>query len=120
MVSAVLLIEDEPRLAKNIQTYLERFGFDVRKSENALDGLGEFERSRPDIVLLDFRLPDLDGLEVLNRLQDLDAGVKVIMMSGVGNGAVATAAKEKGVYGYLTKPLVLKHLKRLVEKAAAH
>ncbi len=118
MTPAVLVIDDEARLARNVQTYLQRSGFDVHKSENGSQGLEEFERFKPDIVLLDFKLPDLDGLEVLKRLRNLDPGVKVIMMTGAGGIDVAVAAMKAGAYDYLTKPLVLKELKLLLEKTA--
>jgi DNA-binding response OmpR family regulator len=108
MSTVVLLIEDEPQLARNIRIYLARLGYDVHQTGNGADGVDEFERSRPDVVLLDYRLPDMDGLEVLARLKSLDAAVKVIMM------------KEAGVVCYLTKPLALGHLRELLDKAVAH
>jgi len=119
MSTAVLLIEDEPKLARNIQAYLARLGYDVHQRSNGTDGLDEFERSRPDVVLLDFRLPDMNGLEVIDRLKALDAGVKVIMMSGVAGKQVASEAKEAGVFCYLAKPLALKRLRELLDKAVA-
>jgi two-component system, NtrC family, response regulator AtoC len=63
MPGAVLIIEDEDVLGKNMLHYLEREGFEVRLAANALDGLAQLESFRPDAVLLDFHLPDLDGLQ---------------------------------------------------------
>ena len=120
MSTAVLVIEDEPQLARNIRTYLARRGYDVHQSRNGADGVDEFERFRPDVVLLDYRLPDMNGLEVLERLKTLDAGVKVIMMSGVAGNQLADTAKEAGVFCYLAKPLALKRLRELLEKAVPH
>ena len=84
MPSGILIIEDEVRLARNIQAYLERSGFVVRKTENGLDGLDEFRRFAPAVVLLDLGLPDLDGMEVLRRLLRIDSQTKVIVMTGTG------------------------------------
>jgi DNA-binding response OmpR family regulator len=120
MSTAVLVIEDEPKLAHNIQAYLARRGFDVHQSGNGAEGVDHFERFRPDVVVLDYRLPDMDGLEVLERLKSLDAAVKVIMMSGVAGRRLAGMAKEAGVFSYMTKPLALSHLKELLDKATAH
>ncbi|MDH3236047.1 MAG: sigma 54-interacting transcriptional regulator, partial [Alphaproteobacteria bacterium] len=117
MSAGILIIEDEPRLAKNIQTYLERSGFDARNAESGAGALAEFERFKPDIVLLDFKLPDLNGLEVLRRLHSADPGVKVIMISGEGSTEVAVEAMKAGAIDYLSKPLVLKELKALLDKA---
>jgi DNA-binding NtrC family response regulator len=118
MSSGVLIIEDEARLAKNIQTYLNRAGFDAQKSLSGIQGLEEVQRFKPDIVLLDFRLPDLDGLEILDKLLGADPRIKVIMMTGEGSIEVAVAAMKAGAYDYLTKPLDLKTLELLVKKAA--
>jgi len=114
MLPAVLIIEDDPQLAKNIQTYLARSGFEVRSCTSGEDGLKEFERFKPDVLLLDFRLPDLDGVEVLKRLRALDTRVQVIMMTGEGSVEVAVAAMKAGAHDYLTKPVVLKEIKLLL------
>ena len=118
MPPAVLIIDDDPQLAKNIQTYLARAGFDVRACTSGEDGIKEFERFRPDVLLLDFRLPDLDGVEVLERLRPLDTRAQVIMMTGEGSVEVAVAAMKAGAHDYLTKPVVLKEIKLLLELAA--
>jgi DNA-binding NtrC family response regulator len=117
MMPAILVIEDETRLAKNIDTYLSRSGFDVRRSESGSQGLEEFNRFKPDVVLLDFKLPDLDGIEVLRRLRNFDPEVKVVMMTGAGGVEIAVTAMKAGAHDYLAKPLALKELKLLLEKA---
>lgn len=118
MLPAILVIEDETTLAKNIKTYLGRDGFDVHVASKGKDGLAEFERFKPDIVLLDFNLPDINGLEVLAQLRKLDVRIKVIMMTGESDVQVAVSAMKAGAYDYLSKPLVLKELRMLLEKAA--
>jgi len=118
MSLAVLIIEDEPRLAKNIETYLNRCGFAAEKAATGAQGLKEVENFKPDIVLLDFRLPDMDGLEVIERLRRLDPRIKVIMITGEGTVEVAVAAMKAGAYDYLSKPLVLSELKLLLEKVS--
>ena len=120
MPPGILIIEDEAGLARNIKTYLERRGFEAHVAANGFDGLDEFERFKPDIVLLDFRLPDLDGLEILNRLRRIDSRVKVIMMTGQGSIEIAVAAMKAGAYDYLSKPIILKGLWLVLEKAAGH
>ena len=118
MAPGVLIIEDESRLAKNIQTFLNKSGFDAYKAETGFDGLGEFERCKPEVVLLDLNLPDVGGLEVLKRLRGVDPRVKVIMMTGAGSTEAAVAAMKAGAWDWLTKPLALKELKLLLERAA--
>jgi DNA-binding response OmpR family regulator len=116
MSTGVLIIDDEIRLARNIQVYLERVGFDVRNSANGLDGLSEFQSFAPEIVLLDLGLPDLDGIEVLRQLLDLNARIKVIVMTGTGLGDAHKAARNAGARDCLAKPLVLSELRELLEK----
>jgi DNA-binding NtrC family response regulator len=120
MPPGILIIEDEVGLARNIKAYLERNGFEAHVSRSGSEGLDEFERFKPDIVLLDFRLPDLNGLEVLTRLRGIDLYVKVIMMTGQGSTELAVSAMKAGAHDYLSKPIVLKELRLLLEKAAGH
>jgi len=118
MLPRVLVIDDEVRLAKNIRVYLSRYAFEVRVANSGLEGLEVFASFMPDIVLLDFKLPDIDGLEVLGRLRRFDADANVIMMTGQGSTEVAVHAMKAGACDYLSKPLVLKDLKVLVEQVA--
>ncbi len=118
MLPRVLIIDDEIRLAKNIGAYLSRYAFDVQVANSGLEGLEVFASFMPDIVLLDFKLPDIDGLEVLGRLRTFDAGANVILMSGQGSTEVAVLAMKAGACDYLSKPLVLKDLKTMLERIA--
>jgi DNA-binding response OmpR family regulator len=118
MPTGILIIEDEFRLARNIQVYLERSGFVVRKTDNGLDGLDEFRRFAPEIVLLDLGLPDLDGIEVLRRLIRIDSRTKVVIMTGTGLEDDQRAAINAGAQHCLVKPLVLKELRLVLENAA--
>jgi len=118
MSLGVLIIEDEARLAKNLETYLARCGFETETAATGSQGIEEAERFKPDIVLLDFRLPDMNGLEIMERLRRLDPKIRVIMMTGEATIEVAVAAIKAGAYDYLSKPLVLSELKILLEKVA--
>jgi len=118
MLPSILVIEDDTTLVKNIRTYLKRHDFDVHGAGNGAEGLYGFERYKPDIVLLDLNLPDLNGIDVLTQLRKRDARLKVIMMTGEGNIQIAVNAMKAGAHDYLTKPLILKELKLLLEKAA--
>jgi len=115
MPTGVLIIEDEFRLARNIQLYLERSGFVVRNSASGLDGLEEFRRFAPEIVLLDLGLPDLDGIEVLRRLLRIDSRAKVVIMTGTELEDGQRAAINDGAQHCLMKPLVLKELRLVLE-----
>jgi two-component system, NtrC family, response regulator AtoC len=113
---SVLIIEDEAVLAKNMATYLRRLNYEVKHAETGDSGLALVESERPDVVILDYNLPGLDGLELLTRIRAIDAAIKIIMATGQGSEQLAVDAMKGGAYDYLTKPLVLGKLKMVLDK----
>jgi two-component system, NtrC family, response regulator AtoC len=117
MSRAILIIEDEAVLAKNIKTYLERHEYEVVAAATGEEGLEKLEAFLPDVVVLDYQLPKMNGLEVLTRLRDKSPDTKVIMITGHATVEVAVQAMKSGAYDYLSKPVVLSELKLLVDRA---
>ena len=117
MTQAILVIEDEVVLAKNIAVYLERAGYEARIAESAEAGLALMEEFKPDAVVLDFNLPGLDGLQALTRLLAIDAAVRVVMITGHGNVELAVQAMKAGAVDFISKPVVLSKLRLVLEKA---
>lgn len=117
MSKAILIIEDEVTLAKNVKRYLERADYDVRIAETGEEGLEQMEAHQPDVVLLDYQLPGMTGLDVLARVRRLDSRVKVILMTAHGSVQIAVDAMKTGAYDYLNKPVALAELEMLVAKA---
>jgi two-component system, NtrC family, response regulator AtoC len=117
MSKAVLIIEDEVVLSKNMRTFLERSGYEVRCSESAEEGLVELASFRPDVVILDFNLPGMDGLKALAKIRALDTAINVIMVTGQGTVEIAVDAMKAGALDYLTKPVALSKLRLLIERA---
>lgn len=116
MPPPILIVDDETTFARNIATFLERHGYDVRRVGTAEDGLVQLDAFRTAVVLLDFNLPGMDGLEMLAEVRRRDRRIKVILMTGQGNEQVAIDAMKAGAHDYLTKPLVLAKLKIVLEK----
>jgi DNA-binding NtrC family response regulator len=112
----VLLIEDEATLARNVKRYLERHDYEVHLSGEGADGLEQFERFKPDVVLLDLNLPDACGLEILGRLRRQDARVPVVLITAYGSVQAAVDAMKAGASDFLTKPLALGEVKRLLDR----
>ena len=81
MPHRILVIDDRPDLAITVRMLLERAGHEVVTAENGRRGLRTFYETRPDLVMLDVRMPELDGWETLERLRDL-SDVPVLMFSG--------------------------------------
>lgn len=116
MSNGILIIEDEPTLAKNMKFYLRRYDYDVRIALDGKRGLREIDDFRPDLALLDLQLPDADGLEILTKIKKIDSSVVVIMITAHGNVETAVDAMKGGASDFLSKPLVLKELKAILDK----
>lgn len=120
MSHSVVIIEDETTLAKNIKTYLQRHDYEVQLADDGKAGIELCRTAKPDVVLLDLHLADMDGLAVLAQLRQLDPQLKIIMMTAHGNIQTAVEAMKAGAYDYLSKPLVLSELVLLLSKALEH
>jgi DNA-binding NtrC family response regulator len=117
MTGVVLIIEDEATLAKNMSAYLARYGFECITAGTAEDGLAELERSKPDLVLLDFHLPGMDGMAALAKMRESMPGLPIIMITGHGTVELAVEAMKVGAYDFLTKPVSLAKLRLLLDRA---
>ena len=113
---SVLLIEDEHRLAKNINMFLTRLGYEVFEASSGEAGLELFDRVKPQVVLLDYNLPGISGLEVLAGISARNADARVVMMTGEGSETTAVTAIRGGVADYLIKPIVLAAMLPLIDR----
>ncbi len=103
MNGRVLVIEDDPDIALGIRTVLERSGFAVTAAANGRGGLRAFHSQRPDIVVLDVGLPEMDGWTVLDRIREMSE-VPVLMLTAHGQEADKVRGLRAGADDYLTKP----------------
>jgi two-component system, NtrC family, response regulator AtoC len=117
MPHGVLIIEDEEVFAKNVKRYLEREDYEVWVAPTGKEGLHQFDEFKPDLVLLDLNLPDIHGLEVLQRIRERDASVKVLVITAHGGVQVAVDAMKAGAWDYVAKPVALSELKLTIDKA---
>ncbi len=101
----VLTIEDDAFLRTNIATYLDDAGYRVLEARTGEDGLDVFRRSRPDVILLDLRLPGLDGLRVLETIRKESTLTPVIIVSGMGILTDVVTALKLGAADYVLKPI---------------
>jgi len=104
--NTVLVVEDEDHIRTVIEYNLRRQGFDVYTAEDGLDGLDLVRRVRPDVVLLDWMMPEMDGLEVLAELKrdPTRKDIPVLMLTAKGMAADIQKALELGADDYITKP----------------
>jgi len=109
MAGAVLLVEDEPELARIVARELEAAGFDVRQAYDGETALASFAKQPPDIVVLDWMMPGMDGLEVLRRLRQTSA-LPVLMLTARAEEVDRVIGLEVGADDYLTKPFGAREL----------
>ena len=103
MSARVLIIEDDPRLAEMVQTYLGGAGFSVAVAPNGAEGIARHGRESFDAVLLDLMLPDMDGLEVCRKLRERHA-TPILMLTARGDAMDRVVGLEMGADDYLPKP----------------
>lgn len=114
----ILVIDDEESIRHSFADYLEDRGFEVLTAENGRIGLELIEREQPHIVLLDLRMPELDGLEVLKQGRGLAPDTPKIVISGANHINDVVGALRYGAWDYLVKPVKdLSILEHTVEKA---
>lgn len=116
-VLSAIVVDDEPMLAKFIQTYLAFDGFQVRLAGNRAEVIAEFRKPPvPDLILLDVMLPDADGFDILLRLRQHPAlkDVPVIMLTGKATRESVLKGLASGADGYITKPFEADALMRAV------
>lgn len=101
----ILTIDDEFYIRQSIRTYLEDYGFIVFEAENGRKGIEVFDREAPDLVLLDLRMPEMDGLQVLEALRDKAPDIPLVVASGTGNITAVVEALHLGAWDYILKPI---------------
>ncbi|HKZ07478.1 MAG TPA: response regulator [Methylomirabilota bacterium] len=106
MASRVLIVEDEPDIRELLGFHLEREGYHVMRASTGTEALRQVRHARPDLVILDLMLPEMDGLEVCRRLRAEagTAGVPVIMLTAKGDEVDRVVGLEMGADDYVVKP----------------
>jgi len=101
----ILLIDDDSSVRRSISTFLSDSGFEIIEAANGSDGVFLFKREKPDLVLCDLRMPDMDGLEVIKEVTSESSNTPVIVISGYGEIGDAVQALRLGAADYLMKPI---------------
>jgi len=113
----ILVIDDESDLGWIFSRILSDDGYKVSSSQTGKDGLAKVREFMPDLVFLDLKLPDKDGIDVLKAIKSIDPGILVIMITGYETIETAVAAVKLGAYDYVPKPIPNERLKIIVDKA---
>jgi two-component system nitrogen regulation response regulator GlnG len=113
----LLIIDDEPLALDCFRHLFPQGQVNVSTARTAAEGIKLFTDQRPDVLILDIRLPDLSGLEACRRFRDLDARVPIILITGYGTAETAIEAMRLGAFEYVLKPLDPAPLRQLINRA---
>jgi len=116
-MKSILVIDDDPLIRKTLSSYLSEKGFEVILAEDGEEGLKKYEESIPDLVILDIRLPDMGGLEVLCKAREKNKNVYIIIMTAYDDMKTTVEAIKLGAFEYLVKPLDYVELDLTIDKA---
>lgn len=114
----IMFVDDERLALENIQTLLpwQELSISVATCDNALDALNRMVEERPDILIVDIRMPVVNGLELISRAKEMYPSIKCLVLSGYGEFELAQMAIERGVQGYLLKPCAKDELLQAIHK----
>jgi two-component system response regulator HydG len=117
MKPEILVVDDESSHRQMIKAVLSAEGYEIREANDGLKAISAVEERFYDLVLMDIRMPKMDGIEALKKIKDTSPGIPVIIMTAYATVNTAIDALKSGAYDYLTKPLDIEELKILVAKA---
>ena len=116
----ILIVDDEQTVRDVLAEFFTEQGYEVATADSGADALRGLPETRPDLVLLDVRMPGIDGVETLRRLRTIAPGVSVIMVTANEDIALARTTLKLGALDYVAKPFDFAYLERSVVAGLAH
>lgn len=117
-MAKILIADDAAFIRSTLQDALSQNGFrEILTAENGSKALEQYEKERPDLVLLDIMMPEMDGLEVLKKIRAKDPDTRVVILSDMGHQAMGIEAFASGATDVILKPLTQDRLLAAVRKA---
>ena len=118
MTGSVLIIDDEPLMRLSMLDALKAVGYEVQDASNGREGIDKIHSGRFDLVITDLRLPEADGLQILQACKEHSPSTEVIVITAYGSVDTAVHAMKRGAYDYITKPFSMDELLLLVERVS--
>lgn len=121
MKRRVMVVDDEVNVRKALSTTLRKIGYETEEAASGAEALEKLDSFEPEVMLLDLRMPEMDGMETLRRLmQDTGGQTKVVMMTAYGSASDVMEAMRLGAFDYIQKPFDLAEVKHIVASALLH
>ncbi|MBT4400154.1 MAG: response regulator [Bacteroidetes bacterium] len=109
-MSKILVVDDEIKACELLKRFLEMKGYDVITANSGKDAIEKTKSEKPDAMLLDIRMPGMEGTEVLKRIREFDKDVGIIMVTAVKEEQIGKEALKAGADEYITKPIDFNYL----------
>src|SRR5215470_2427274 len=118
-MSNILIVDDEESICWGLSRLLTGEGHNVRVASSAEEALEKVPQAKPDLVVLDVRLPGMDGLSAMGKFRDLAGPVPIVVITSFGSLNTAVAALGEGAFDYLPKPFDLDQAAAVIHRALA-
>ena len=113
----LLIIDDERSIRNSLKEILDDEGYDVDTAENGLQGLAMVEKEKYSVIFCDIKMPEMDGIEFLDKVESMGIDAAVIMISGHGDIDTAVECIKKGAFDFIQKPLDLNRILITIKNA---
>ena len=113
----ILICEDEKNVQELISIVLSKKGYDIYSAEDGKESIDKTKEINPDLILLDIRMPKIDGLEVAREIRKDNKQVKIIFLTGFESPQITQEANKYNIFDYIVKPLSPEKLLQVVENA---
>ena len=109
-MAKILIVDDESSIRRVFRDILEHEKYTVDEAADGMDALAKIEKTKYDVIIMDIKMPKMDGLETLSKIQNISADVPVIMISGHADIETAVQAVKMGAFDFISKPLDLQRI----------
>ncbi|MCD4820353.1 MAG: sigma-54 dependent transcriptional regulator [Candidatus Cloacimonetes bacterium] len=116
-MATILIIDDEKHMRLILSKILKDSGYKTIEAKDGKEALEQVQKIDPDLILLDYKLPDLNGVQILEKVKQINSNICVIMVTAYGDIKHAVAAMKLGAYDYLTKPFDNEEILLVIKKA---
>ncbi|WP_062108427.1 response regulator [Bacillus niameyensis] len=116
MKGKLLIVDDQFGIRTLLNEIFQKEGFQIFQAANGPQALSIVKEHDPDLVLLDMRIPGMDGPEILKRMKQINEHIRVIIMTAYGEHEMIEASKELGILGQFTKPFDIQEVRETVKK----
>ncbi|HLD29060.1 MAG TPA: response regulator, partial [bacterium] len=112
----LLLVDDEPEILKTLSEILKSEGFRISTADKGAEAVARLREEDIDLVILDYKMPDMNGLEVAAKIKEMKSGLPIVMLTGAPSVELAVQAMKGGINDFLTKPVDVPNLLKILQK----